>query len=270
MVGLKSHDSRDQHDVVLERKYWDRLADSFSEQVIELAQEDLHGVIDEELCLLAERGSSVVDLGCGPGALIPFLTRRFQSVCAVDFSKPLLEKAEAKHGSASVQFIHADLTCPVRPERQFDVTVCSSVLILKSPLKRRRLLESVRRFTRPGGRMLITVPALESSIHVYRTLIDLREELGDGNGLSRGQARRLFAREVPSILDGNVSIQGVPTHHWMREELLGTLKHFHLKVERERRVEFSWSREIDAAPKHLGAPYPWDWLVVAKKPRSKK
>ena len=126
-------------------------------------------------------------------------------------------------------------------------------------------MESIVRFTRRGGTALITVPALESCIHVYETLIRLRKELGGGNGLSRREARREFDKEVPSVLDGLVSIQGVPTKHWMKQEVVAFIEDAGLTVERVRRVEFSWESEIDSPPEWLGKPYPWDWLVVARR-----
>lgn len=247
----------------MDRDYWDKLAGSFSDEVIELAKEDLNGVLLEELDRMASKKRRVVDLGCGAGALLPQLAERFREVVGVDFSKALLRQAEAMYGQEGMSFSQADLTKPVAPAKLFDVTVCSSVLILASRKKCRRILESVVRFTRRRGRVLITVPSLESCIHSYHTLVRLRGELGEGNGYSRKQARRSFANDVSSVLDGHVSIQGVPTKHWMREELLQSVSDAGLRVDRVRRVEFAWETEIDSPPEWLGAPYPWDWLIAA-------
>ncbi len=249
----------------MNQRYWDKLAKSFSKDVIELAKEDRNGVLLEELDKLASRRKTVTDLGCGPGILIPELVKRFRSVCAVDFSKKLLAVAAQRYPDPKVTFLQADLTQPIEPDSPSDVTVCSSVLILASRKKRRRVMESIVRFTRKGGTVIVTVPSLESCIHVYQTLVRLRKELGGNNGMSRPEARRQLAAELPSVLDGNVSIRGVLTKHWMQDEITQHIADAGLTVERVRRVDFSWESEIDAAPDWLGAPFPWDWMIVARR-----
>ena len=79
----------------MDRNYWDRLAGSFSDEVIELAKEDVNGVLLEELDRVASKKRRVVDLGCGAGALLPQLAERFREVVGVDFSKALLRQAES-------------------------------------------------------------------------------------------------------------------------------------------------------------------------------
>jgi len=250
------------------QRYWDNLSGSFSKEVIELATEDLNGVLLEELDRVASKRRRVADLGCGPGVLIPYLVERFKSVCAVDFSKGLLKVAIERHSGSNVEFLRADLTQPIEPAQVADVTVCSSVLILASRKKRRKILDSIVRFTRPGGVVLITVPSLESCIHVYQTLIRLKRELGADNGMSRTKARHQFASEVPSVLDGNVLIQGVPTKHWMQDEITQKVIEAGLIVKRVRRVEYRWESEIVSPPEWLDSPYPWDWFLVATRPKS--
>ena len=249
----------------MNQRYWDKLARSFSEDVIELAKEDRNGVLLEELNKVASKRKTVTDLGCGPGILIPELIKRFKSVCAVDFSKKLLALAVDRYPNEKISYLQADLTQSIEPACPSDVTVCSSVLILSSRKKRRRVMESIVRFTRKGGTVIVTVPALESCIHVYQTLIRLRKELGGDNGVSRSEARRQFVAEVPSVLDGNVSIRGVPTKHWMQDEITQHITDAGLTVERVRRVEFHWESEIDSPPEWLDAPFPWDWLIVARR-----
>lgn len=252
----------------MDQRYWDNLSGTFSKEVIELAKEDLNGVLLEELDQVASKRGHVADLGCGPGVLIPHLLERFKSVCAVDFSKGLLKVASGRFSDPKLQFLQADLTQPIVPARAAHVTVCSSVLILASRKKRRKILESIVRFTRPGGTVLITVPSLESCVLVYHTLIRLKRELGADNGMSRPQARCQFASEVPSVLDGEVLIQGMPTKHWMQDEITQKVGEAGLIVKRVRRVDYSWESEIESPPEWLDAPHPWDWLIVATRPKS--
>ncbi|HCQ39934.1 MAG TPA: SAM-dependent methyltransferase, partial [Verrucomicrobiales bacterium] len=57
----------------MDRQYWDSLADSYEDDLLEISREDLEGALSEELNSLGEKAESVADLGCGPGSLLPLL-----------------------------------------------------------------------------------------------------------------------------------------------------------------------------------------------------
>ena len=68
-----------------------------------------------------------------------------------------------------------------------------------------------------------------------------------------------------ALANGIVALDGVATKHYLREELEVTLRVLGLEPIDTRKVEYAWSTEFDEAPSWLQAPYPWDWMVVARK-----
>jgi hypothetical protein len=70
------------------------------------------------------------------------------------------------------------------------------------------------------------------------------------------------------VLDGNVLIQGVPTKHWMQDEITQKVIEAGLIVKRVRRVEYRWESEIVSPPEWLDSPHPWDWFLVATRPKN--
>jgi hypothetical protein len=60
-------------------------------------------------------------------------------------------------------------------------------------------------------------------------------------------------------------IDGVPTKHYLAEELSLMLQGSRLQIEHLDKVPYAWDSEFGDAPRWMRAPYPWDWLVVAKR-----
>lgn len=102
-------------------------------------------------------GSTVLDLGCGTGALGSHLTTT--QACVVD--GVTLSETEAAHASHHYRHIevadleHADLTA-VFEKQNYDAIVCADVLEhLRHP---EEILAACRRLLKPDGKLLISVP----------------------------------------------------------------------------------------------------------------
>ncbi|NIP24102.1 MAG: hypothetical protein GWN67_07875 [Phycisphaerae bacterium] len=52
----------------------------------------------------------------------------------------------------------------------------------------------------------------------------------------------------------------------MREEIITFLSDMGFEVGTVSRVQYPWHEEMTNAPSWLKVPYPWDWLVVARRP----
>ena len=62
-------------------------------------------------------------------------------------------------------------------------------------------------------------------------------------------------------------IDGVPTKHFLREELEAALDARGFKVEAIEKLEYGWNTEFEAPPRWMKEPYPWDWFVTARRMR---
>jgi hypothetical protein len=58
-----------------------------------------------------------------------------------------------------------------------------------------------------------------------------------------------------------------PTKHYLREELIVLVRdEMKLEVLDVLKMEYDWKIEMeDDVPEWMGEPYPWDWILVAKK-----
>ena len=103
---------------------------------------------------MVERGSRVLDAGCGAGRLAGALHRRGHHVVGVDADPELIAAAEADHPGPA--YAVADLSELDLGGEPFDLVVCAgNVMVFLAPGSELKVLERLRDHTRPGGRVVI-------------------------------------------------------------------------------------------------------------------
>lgn len=110
------------------------------------------------------QGASVVDLGCGKGAVAVSVARELSfRVHGIDLFEPFLAEARARAASAGVselcRFEAGDLRRAVEASSGYDVAILAAVGAIGD--HRRTVLE-MRRIVRPGGVLVIDDGFLES------------------------------------------------------------------------------------------------------------
>jgi SAM-dependent methyltransferase len=70
---------------------------------------------------------TVLDIGCGNGALAFDVAKKAKSVTGIDIETKSIEKAKRKHGAGNIRFIAGDATKDLSTET-FDVIILSNVL----------------------------------------------------------------------------------------------------------------------------------------------
>lgn len=72
----------------------------------------------------------------------------------------------------------------------------------------------------------------------------------------------------PGLAHGVVMTDGVPTKHYLKEELEFLLAERGFTITQMEKLEFPWATEFYNPSRWLRAPYPLDWFVVARKGRA--
>lgn len=141
-------------------------------------------------------GETVLDVGCGSGVLDRWLARRTRKenrIVAVDIHRTLLHEAALlaeKEGLGDViEFRPGNAEALPFPDVHFDVVMSATVMEL---LDADRMLHELVRVTRPGGRVVLVVPAVDMSAFVnlpLRAALKARVEvLPNGTAGPRGCA----------------------------------------------------------------------------------
>ncbi len=117
--------------------------------------ERLAGIVAESLAEGVER-PRILDLGCGPGSLIPYLrTIDGAEIVGLDLSPRMIAEARRRHPEAELRV--GDCEAIDAPEASFDAVLCSGVLHrLATP---ETTLAEVRRVLKPGGALILHEPA---------------------------------------------------------------------------------------------------------------
>ncbi len=135
------------------KDYFDHLAPSWDGEITSHSLECLANIVKE---LDIRHEDWVLDIGCGTGILLPFLTHRVTEkgkVIALDFSAKMLLQAKTKGVPSIVDFIQADITSIPLPQCCVDLAICNSVFPHFSD-KARALME-IARVMGDDGRLVI-------------------------------------------------------------------------------------------------------------------
>ncbi len=106
-------------------------------------------------------GSRILEIGCGTGNLTGSLARHGR-VMAVDVNTGYLTAARRKLGRLKgVSFRKVDLERPLSPLRRFGADTIVCVNVLEHIQDDHGVLEQCLRLLKPGGRLLLFVPAFQ-------------------------------------------------------------------------------------------------------------
>ncbi|HVZ77789.1 MAG TPA: class I SAM-dependent methyltransferase [Gemmatimonadaceae bacterium] len=243
----------------MNRAYWDAQADAWDDAIFNSLREDTAGVIRRAIRAAARAHASVLDFGCGVGGYLPFLSETFAEVHAVDWSAACV--ARARHVAGRCDNVRVERNTPAVVRRlrgRFGALVAANVVIHPRRRVRAQVLSTIRSLVAPGGTVLLVVPSLESATYCEA----MRRRVA-----SRARSPYDFAPRGVHGEPGVVSIDRVPTKHYTADELRLVMDEAGLPLRRVQRVPYRWSTEGLRVPRALAEPGPWDWLVIAERPR---
>ena len=241
---------------------WDQVAVSFEEEIFNVPANDRKGLILAQVERLASNKAVATDLGCGVGRTLPMLADRYKHVYAVDVSSQCLaEASKVCNDRTNISYVHADLSRDRNGYPATDVVLRINTLLNASLEVREPLIDRTCRSVKRGGHLLLVVPSLNSAL--LTAFRRLQWNLRDG--MPPNEARRDGALKGRDLGLGVVEIDGVPTKHYLKEELEAMLDQRGFRVSAVEKIEYPWTTEFTAPPRWMKAPYPWDWFVVARR-----
>lgn len=98
-------------------------------------------------------GTSVLDLGCGPGSITADFAQRVGNgkVVGIDRGETAIESARAAHQRSSLEFVVGDITELPLPDETFDIVYAHQVFVHLSPETQELALREARRVCKQGG-----------------------------------------------------------------------------------------------------------------------
>ncbi len=249
----------------MDERFWDGVALDYDHEIFDVLAHDRQNLIRSHIERLGSQDRAAGDFGCGIGKFVPFLAAGFGQVHAVDISQGLLRRAREAWGHLpNVSFKRADLAAPGGQRPRLDFVLCVNVLIMPSLLTRTRILATIRRRLRTGGRLLLVIPALESALLTNFRLVhwNVRDGLPHAAAFNAGFPK---PETRPRLEHGLVTLQDVLTKHYLKEEIEMVLNEAGFRVEQLAKIKYGWETEFTDPPRWMKEPYPWDWLLLAEK-----
>jgi 2-polyprenyl-3-methyl-5-hydroxy-6-metoxy-1,4-benzoquinol methylase len=247
----------------MDRSYWEKIAPSYNEEIFDVLHHDKSGVIVSTIKGYRSKNKSVIDIGCAVGKWIPVLSPLFKKVIAVDISKKNIELAKKNCTNfKNVEYGRVDMTNPRLQVGSCDFAICINAILTGTLKKRIIFFHSLAKCLKKGGWLILVVPSLESFL--YTSIIRERWKVDKGTEEKNISPKKAL-QKLKNFKQGNADIDGVPTKHYLKEELILLLAREGFQIETIKKVEYNWKTEFNRPPRWLHKPYPWDWMVVAKK-----
>jgi hypothetical protein len=146
-----------------------------------------------------------------------------------------------------------------------DCVLSVNALIASSMAIREKLFKAVTARLKPEGHLVLVVPSLESILLVDLRLVEWKRKSGTRPQQALRSTYASSALADNKMRQGIIAIDGVATKHYLKEELEFILASYKMNVLETVKIEYGWDSEMDHPPAWMRAPYPWDWLVVARK-----
>jgi SAM-dependent methyltransferase len=250
----------------MDETYWNKVAQDYDSEIFCALANDRNDIIASKISNFRSKSSTAHDFGCGVGKFLPILAENFRCVYALDISDVCLQQArDICKDFQNITYLKLDLTANSAKLKKAHFGLSVNVLIMPSEEKRTAILKTISKHLYKAGHLLLVVPSLESAFYADFRLIqwNLRTGLKTEEAVSELEQPRQGS--ILSLRQGIVKIEGVPTKHYLAEELLAMFQNGPFDVLSIEKVEYPWATEFERPPKWMKEPFPWDWLVVLKK-----
>lgn len=141
-------------------------------------------------------GGRILDVGCGEGGLVRFLTREGARVVGLECSAVQLHRAGAAPRLGEESYVFGQGEDLPFEDRSFDAVVFSNSLHHVAPARMDRALTEAGRVLRPGGLLYVAEPLAEGP------LFELMLPVEDETAVRAAARAALQRRAQPPVFDG--------------------------------------------------------------------
>lgn len=266
-IKFESDSKTFKHIVMHDKVIWDKNAATYEEEVFNVYRNDKKGVIKKHVSEHADSSKAIIDFGCGIGNALPLLSPLFGQITAVDISRNCIERAKLIAGD-NVTFKVMDLALGKVDLPSTDFLICCNVAISGNNKRNYRILANALSTLNKNGTAIFVLPAFESMSLSAFALIDWYNKEGVKiSDIPRSELVHFDSKYRKEMEEGIVYINDTPTKHYRFPELFTLFHDSAFHIEAVEKVEYDWDTELNAPPKWIKEPYPWDWMVEVKRVR---
>ncbi|MBI4895069.1 MAG: class I SAM-dependent methyltransferase [Candidatus Aenigmarchaeota archaeon] len=250
-------------------KAWDKTAkDYFTEVVSPFAkgvENPIYWYIEKKVDY--SKRKSVIDIGTGIGNLLPFLSKEFKEVVALDISPKMIEKAKKNAGNLeNVKLLVKDARDLKEFYNQFDVAVSVNSILLPEIKSIEKILLEIYNVLNDDGVFIGIFPSMDALL--YRAVLEHEKAIEDGDDEKTALEKTLKAIDADKFdfVLGTFKYHDMVQKHYYKFELMYRLWKAGFKNIRMRKVFYPWEvYEDEDLLEFKGKPELWDWFIFAEK-----
>lgn len=247
-----------------QESHWNNIASHYDDEVFDVFKSDQNQILQKYFKKHANPEHEVIDFGCGIGKSFEYLAPAFKKILAIDISEECLVQAR-NNPYTNITYKRMDLTGKNLRLPQTDFALCCNVAILPEVEMNKAIIRNISKTLKPGGVGIVVIPSIESILYASQRVIDwYKKEKVKPNDIPDTEFD-YFKKSKRDIVQGIMTINGVPTKHYLATELHVWFEENGLTITALEKLEYSWKTEFASPPAWLQAPYPWDWMVECKK-----
>ncbi len=250
--------------------YWDEVSSRYDDRIFDVLNHDKKSRIKTLIAshFNHRKNAIAADYGCGTGKFLNILLGIFNKVYAYDLSLNNIRLVDEQFlNDKKLHTSTRDFSTGLNAATQMDFILSVNVMIMDDLKTRWSIMQTIVNDLKPSGHALIIVPSLESALYTSSKLIEwnIKEGIDHDRANSIGFDRP-NTKQIQTIREGVVDAGGIPTKHYIKEELISLCRYHHVDVLTLEKLEYDWSTEFIHPPQWMQSPYPWDWLLYIKKP----
>lgn len=247
--------------------FWSAVASDYEREFVDPYNTDVRGnPLKRTLRRLGDPVTkTVADLGCGIGPLLPFLSRQYRTVYAIDFAAGMLERARARvPDRQNVEFVTASLMdLPALPE-SVDVALSVNSLVMPKPDDLDLALRAIAHCLKPDGHFLGILPAMDAVHYYTMLLVDRARKTGMPIESARKNAAKHCEHADYDFAFGQFRFRGLEQHFWQPFEIDYRFSQAGFTLKRLKKVHLAW-KQFAGWQELQTYPPPWDWFFLAER-----
>jgi len=245
----------------MEAKDWDKLAEQhayYSEILSPLRYPASKRQLLAAIRTYASKHKQLLDLGCGLGKLIPYLSQRFKHVTAIDFSKEMIEQA-SKHTQKNTRIEQTDMR-DLSEYHDFDVAISINSILAPSIPEADHIFREIKQALKRNGVLIAVLPSMDSAIYVAMLIYEKQ---------LKKTSKQKAKKRTNHIIGHYDYLRGLFTENGTQKFYYNFEINYRLKkagftnitVEK---LHYPWTALENYHMNFPNQEQPWDWLVIAR------
>lgn len=261
-------------DIVCEDYYSYILSPFAPEMVTNEKNGKIRNLIIEHIKSIPESDISqmdILDLGCGPGNLIPHISNKIKFLDGVDKSKEsirIAKKTASNYGEFKFTGVVSNIL-ELNEDKKYDLIISSNSILPKNRSEVVDLFKKARELLKTNGKFVAILPSFDTTIY----LRGLWEEYYKGLNISENQVSRisrafnktkLLDEATFSYADDGHTVQCYHTKQSILDEVCAA----GLRLTTEpQKMHYPWelTRRFDYGYFPSAHEEIWDWFIVAER-----